>query len=59
MSVFDSLHPKTSFWAGYLGGIGTIATIGFVILLAVVVRGGNFNGGDGSVLGAALPSNRV
>lgn len=58
MSVFDSLHPKTSFWAGYLGGIGTIATIGFLVLLAVVVRGGSFTGEGGAVLGAALPSNR-
>lgn len=56
MSVFDSLHPKASFWAGFLGGIGTVSTIGFIILLAVVVRGGSFTG-NGSVLGATLPTN--
>lgn len=55
MSVFDSLNPKASFWAGFLGGIGSVSTIGFIILLAIVVRGGDL-GGNGSVFGAALPT---
>ena len=38
-SVFDSLSPKFAFYAGLVGGILLIGTIGFEVMLGLYVRG--------------------
>lgn len=42
-SFFDSLSPKQMFMVGLVGGIMTLCTIGFFILLGVVLQGGVSN----------------
>lgn len=41
-SLFDGLSSKQTFIIGAIGGIMTLCTIGFFILLAVVLNGGSF-----------------
>ena len=39
-SSFDALPSKTAFWVGFIGGILVVSTIGFVVLLTMLLRGG-------------------
>lgn len=41
-NFFNNFSPKTSFIMGFVGGIMALCTIGFVILLVMVLGGGSF-----------------
>lgn len=49
ISVFSQMTPKQTFVVGLVGGLMTLCTIGFFILLALIVNGkvGNFSFGGG------------
>lgn len=39
--LLDHLPSRTAFWMGLVGGVLTLCTVGFVVLLVVVLRGGS------------------
>lgn len=42
-SIFDNLHPKTAFFSGIIAGVLAVGTIGFFVLLGVVLKGGTLS----------------
>jgi protein-disulfide isomerase len=48
-SFFEGVHPKTAFWLGIGGGAGVLITIGFFVLLGVLISQWT-GGGRGSVV---------
>lgn len=50
---FESIHPKTSFWIGFGGGVGLAFVVGFFIVLGLYVSGGK----EGVVAGVELNGN--
>ena len=58
---FSNLSPKSAFVAGLIGGVMALCTIGFVILLSFMMRGGLDFGSlntkpSGQVTGSAVPT---